>query len=81
MRSTPSDLFDQLTQIYDVVCFVDLAEITQNPGRIFKILQTHHKNSFDQNQRLVFYTNESIDDDLLEHIKDASYYVDINPSF
>jgi len=81
MRLTPSDLLDQLTQIYDVLCFVDLAEITQSPGRIFKILQIHHKNSFDQNQRLVFYTNDPIDEDLLEHIKDACYYVDVSPSF
>lgn len=81
MRLTPKDLLDQLTQIYDVICFVDLAEITKNPGRVFRILQTYHNDSFDQNQRLIFYTNFQIDIDLLKHIKDACYHVDVSPSF
>jgi MoaA/NifB/PqqE/SkfB family radical SAM enzyme len=70
-----------LEQQYELICFVDLAEISNDPGTIYTLLEKHHSPSFEQNQRLVFYTSQKISEDLLTHVKQACLHVDISASF
>jgi MoaA/NifB/PqqE/SkfB family radical SAM enzyme len=70
-----------LEQQYELICFVDLAEISNDPGTIYTLLEKHHRPRFEQNQRLGFYTNQIIPEDLLTHVKEACLHVDISASF
>jgi MoaA/NifB/PqqE/SkfB family radical SAM enzyme len=77
----PSELYQQLQKTYKIICFVDLADITQSPDSVFKLFTEHHKIIYEENERLVFYTNQTPDVKLLEHIQKAASVIDISNCF
>lgn len=81
MTINSTQLREHLEQQYELVCFIDLAEITETPGKIYSVLEKYFKPEFRQNQRLVFYTSYNISEDLLIHINEACLHVDISASF
>ena len=76
----PAELYQQLQKTYELVCFVDMADISTSPGLIFKLFTEHYKSEYKNNERLVFYTNKN-PGKLLEHIQKAAAVIDISNWF
>lgn len=79
MNST--DLYRKLNNTYDIVCFVDLAEITKSPGAVFKLFHSCHKQAYTADQRLVLYSSWPLSSQLLDHVQKASSTIDISNDF
>jgi MoaA/NifB/PqqE/SkfB family radical SAM enzyme len=78
---TKDELRLLLQKQYDLVCFVDLAEITDRPSQIYKILKSCYQSEYQPQQRLVFYSQHRLSIKLLEHIQIAAVDIDISNSF
>jgi MoaA/NifB/PqqE/SkfB family radical SAM enzyme len=78
---SPSELYQQLEKTYKVVCFVDMADISNSPGAIFKLFTEHYKSEYKEDERLVFYTSQDPGIKLLEHIQKAAAVIDISNWF
>ena len=76
-----SELQDQLTKLYSIVCFVDLATVTNSPGAVFKLFQRYHKELYAPNERLILYSSECPSKKLLDHIQKAASIIDISNDF
>jgi MoaA/NifB/PqqE/SkfB family radical SAM enzyme len=78
---TADQLKHNLSKKYSIKCFVDLADLTKNPSQAYKILQQHHQREFSLNDRLVFYTEHDVSDQLLEHLYQAATLIDVSNFF
>ena len=78
---TTTDLHRKLNKIYDLVCFVDLAEITKSPSAVFKLFHGCHKEVYAANERLVLYSSQPLSKQLLDHVQKASLTIDISNDF
>ena len=78
---TETELYTNLSKTYNIVCFVDIASITNSPSAIFKLFNKHYKDSFGPSERLVLYSSEQPSDKLLSHIQKAASIIDISNSF
>lgn len=78
---TADQLKQDLSKKYSIKCFVDLADLTTGPAQAYKILQQHYQQEFSFNDRLVFYTNHVIPDQLLQHLYQASALIDVSNFF
>jgi len=76
-----SELYQHLGKTYNIVCFVDLAEIVGSKSAIFKLFDDYHKDTYDPNDRLVLYSGHYLSSELLEHVQKAASIVDISNSF
>ena len=76
-----SQLKNNLSKTYSIKCFVDLADLTTTSTRAYKILQQHHQVEFLSHDRLVFYTEHAIPDQLLRHIYQAATLIDVSNFF
>jgi MoaA/NifB/PqqE/SkfB family radical SAM enzyme len=75
------ELHNHLDKIYNVVCFVDLAEISDSPGTVFKLFRACYKESYAFNERLVLYSGELPSNKLLDHVQKAAKIIDISNNF
>ena len=75
------DLYNNLNNIYNLVCFVDLAEVTKSPGAIFKLFHNCHKEAYAPSERLVLYSGEQPSKELLSHVQKAASIIDISNDF
>jgi MoaA/NifB/PqqE/SkfB family radical SAM enzyme len=75
------ELHAQLNNKYNIVCFVDLAEITKSPSAVFKLFRDCYKEAFEPTERLVLYSSESPSEKLLNHLQKAAATVDISNNF
>lgn len=75
------DLQQKLSKQFNLQCFVDLAELTLTPSRVYQLFQQCHQPAFDSMDRLVFYTSHQISDRLLKHLYEASALIDISNFF
>ena len=78
---SPDQLKIIIESQFDVLCFIDLADINQSTSAIYKILKEQHKKSFGPNERLVFYSGHNPSDKLLTHIQQAADLIDISRCF
>jgi radical SAM protein with 4Fe4S-binding SPASM domain len=78
---TDVDLHLELNKRYDIVCFVDLAEITKSPSAVFKLFRDCFKEAYTPNERLVFYSGQQPSDKLLGHVQKAASIIDISNDF
>ena len=78
---TADQLKHDLSKKYSIKCFIDLADLTFSPSQAYKILQQHHQREFSLNDRLVFYTEHIISDQLLEHLYQATTLIDVSNFF
>lgn len=76
-----TDLSTVLTKKYNVICLVDLADITQSPSLAYKLFQQNYKSAYESNDRLVLYTSQPIPDELLTHLVRAANLIDITNCF
>jgi len=70
-----------LQNLYDVKCFVDLAELSTSPTHAYKHFDRCHQEKFSNNDRLVFYTSKIIPVSLLQHLYQATDLIDISNYF
>lgn len=75
---TSEQLRNLLDSKFNVLCFVDLAEINQSISAIYKIFHTYHKEEFAANERLVFYSEHAPSRGLITHIQQAADLIDIS---
>jgi MoaA/NifB/PqqE/SkfB family radical SAM enzyme len=71
-------LKNQLDAKFKVLCFVDLSEINQSISAVYTILNTHYKEEFEINERLVFYSEHAPSRELITHIQKAADLIDIS---
>lgn len=76
-----ADLHKHLSKKYTLKCFVDLVHISTAPGHAYKQCQECYQEEFDNNDRLVFYTTDTITDELLAHLYRAAGQIDISNFF
>lgn len=70
-----------LSNLYNLKCFVDLAELTTSPSSAYKYFNHCHQEKFNNNDRLIFYTSEIISNSLLQHLYQATELIDISNYF
>jgi hypothetical protein len=71
----------QLTQQYNVLCCVDLGNITHQPDALHRVLAQHYRNEYQDSDRLVFYTDYAISNELVDHIRSAALLIDVSSYF
>ena len=79
--STVDQLRTELESKYTIKCFIDLAEITVSPQKIYQLFDQLYQTKYSDNDRLVFYTSYSISEKLFQHIYDAAKLIDISNCF
>lgn len=78
---TVADLYLELDKTHNIVCFVDLSEITKSPSAVFRLFRDCHKESYTPSERLVFYSGKLPSKKLLEHVQKAAETFDISNNF
>ena len=81
MPLSVANLKNQLKDRFDLVCFIDLAEIATKHSDIFSIFREHRKDAYVPNQRLVFYSSHRVGQELLDHLQRAAARIDISNYF
>jgi len=76
-----STVFKNLSEKFQVLCFVDLADLAVSHGAAFQFFKSSYKNSFADNERLVFYSSHRLDQDFLNHLQRAITKIDISNFF
>jgi len=74
-------LKQDLSNRYILKCFVNLSEITVSPTSAYKHFNLCYQETFNNNDRLIFYTSEIISDSLLQHLYQAAELLDISNFF
>jgi radical SAM protein with 4Fe4S-binding SPASM domain len=78
---TLHNLKSRLEQTYQVLCYIDLADVNQQHSAAYKIFQQYHKDCFTPKERIVFYSAHRPSDRLLEHLQQAANLIDISSCF
>jgi MoaA/NifB/PqqE/SkfB family radical SAM enzyme len=74
-------LKNQLSDKFDLVCFVDLAELHGEHGKVFDLFRQLYKQEYNNAERLVLYSSEKPDQAFVDHIQCAATRVDISNFF
>jgi MoaA/NifB/PqqE/SkfB family radical SAM enzyme len=78
---SPEQLKISLESKFEVLCFVDLADISQSISAIYKIFKEQHKDSFGPTERIVFYSRQTPSINLITYIQQAADLLDISRCF
>ena len=70
-----------LTNLYELKCFIDLADLTTSSTYAYKHFDRCHQIEFNNKERLVFYTSEIISDSLLTHLYQVTKLIDVSNYF
>lgn len=76
-----AQLREQLEKTYEIVCFVDLADLTGTHKAIFELFKQNHQIEYSPNQRLILYSSYEPGQDFLDHIQRAAKKIDIDSFF
>lgn len=77
-----SDFKKELENKYDIICFVDLADIVHKHGEIFRLFKLYYQKEYTNNQRLIFYSSSTnIDQNIFNHLQYAAARIDISNFF
>lgn len=74
-------LKDKLQQKFEILCFEDLGVVFSTNTGIYKIFKKLYQESYNPNQRLVFYSAVPVDQNIINHIINASNLVDVSTFF
>jgi radical SAM protein with 4Fe4S-binding SPASM domain len=78
---TIDDLKTFVSQKFNVLCFVDLADLRNTHRAIFDLLISVHKDRFENNDRIILYSAYKPEQQFLNHIHRAISRVDISTPF
>lgn len=69
---TPEKLQIHLSEKFDLLLFMDLANLLKQHRTAFDVFKSIHRPVFDPNHRLVFYTSHEPTQDIIDHIQRAA---------
>lgn len=75
------ELKSSLEKSYDLVAFVDLSDLREQHRAVFDLFKSIRQDVFNDNQRIVLYSQHKPEDDFLKHITRAASRVDIGEFF
>lgn len=81
LKINRADLQKKLETRFNLVCFIDIAELCKQHRTVFDIFKEHYKPEYSPNDRLVFYSSYSVEQSLLDHIQYAASRIDISNFF
>ena len=76
-----SQLENTLINLYELKCFIDLADLTTSSTQAYKYFDSCHQIELNNKDRLIFYTSEIISDSLLTHLYQATKLIDVSNYF
>ena len=81
MTISPKNLEDQLTKKFNVKLMHDLGELSATPNGLFKVLDSVYQESYNVNDRIVFYTSHVPSQQFLQHFYETINFIDISNWF
>jgi radical SAM protein with 4Fe4S-binding SPASM domain len=81
MNMLPNNLEEQLKEKFNVKLIYDLGELSTTPNGLFKLLNSVYQESYDLNDRIVFYTSEVPPERFLRHLYETLNFIDISNWF
>lgn len=78
---TKDELRQSLSREFDIVAFVDVADVWHQHRAIFDVFKSVHRDRFEDRQRIVLYTAFDLDLAFLDHTQRAAAKVDISNFF
>lgn len=78
---TPNQLQELLSKQFNLIAFVDLADLSDNPSAVFNFFKSKYQEEFQNNDRIVIYTSRSISDQLIAHLYHTANFIDISNWF
>jgi radical SAM protein with 4Fe4S-binding SPASM domain len=81
MTTSLEVLQKQLESQFELICFVDLADVCSTHSAIFSLLKSVHQAAYLPNQRLVFYSSHKLSQGLINHLQLAAGRIDVSNSF
>ena len=75
------ELKNSLQKDYDLVAFVDLADLRQQHRAVYDLFRSIRQDVFNNNQRIIFYSQHKPEDKFLQHIINAAELLDIGNFF
>jgi radical SAM protein with 4Fe4S-binding SPASM domain len=81
MTISIADLQHQLRSKYNVKIMHDLGKVSGSPGELLKLLQSVCQDSYEPNDRLVFYTSHLLTEKFLKHLYETVNFIDISNCF
>jgi radical SAM protein with 4Fe4S-binding SPASM domain len=70
-----------LSKKYEVLCFIDIADLADSPGKTLKLFRSLYCECYDHNQRIILYSSYHIENQFIEHIYEFADFVDISNFF
>ena len=71
----------ELEQHYHLVAFEDISKISDGPALAYRLLYSLYQTHYNDNERIVFYTNQDPPDTLINFLQKAIDLVDISSFF
>lgn len=82
MKKTDSEnLYATLKLEYNIICYVDIAELLSSHKKIFEFFESYKKSVFAPEERLILYSSEYLNQALLDHIQRSASKIDISNFF
>jgi radical SAM protein with 4Fe4S-binding SPASM domain len=81
MLISTDTLCNELSLKFELVCFVDLIDVSHQHSAIFSLLEHCYKEEYTPTQRLVFYTSHKPDQKFINHLQRAASSVDVSNFF
>ena len=78
---TPLEVKQKIESIFKIICFEDLAVMSSNVYNLYRVLKDNRKDSFEQNERLIFFSRFTPSQSLMKYLKQICDLCDISPSF
>ena len=75
-------LYLESTYNYQIVGIIDIDQLIVQPrNTLYKSFEKWHKDAFENYERIVLYSRNSVSNDMLDHIKHCSLLTDISNFF
>jgi radical SAM protein with 4Fe4S-binding SPASM domain len=81
MTVSVQELDQQLRSKFDVKLMCDIGDVSGDPTLLFKLLQEIYQDSYNHNDRLVFYTSHLVSEKFLRYLYETINFVDISNCF
>lgn len=78
---TSEELKQTLKANFCLVDMIDLADLSSSPGGAYKFFKSVYRPEYTANCRIVIYTNQSVDDDLIAHLYQTANFIDVSNWF
>lgn len=75
------DICLSLKTKYNILASTDLAELTMHPSSAYKFFKSVYKAKYETNEKIILYSNDDINDDLIMHLYQTLEMIDIGTFF